>query len=378
MAVGNGRGDGARTRAQYRLAQEIADTRQRALIGGLFYLAGWLVVGGFGGAFVRHPVLATLLALAFAALAFARHVVRPPPEPLHGRRWLAWNWSVVLATATLWGGVTVWVHLDPGFDPAHAAALVCTVAYSTAVAHTYAMRPPVAIAAIALLFLPSVVLHWFARTDFPVAVALTIYLAYLMLALARSRRDYDSRLELDWQLREQRDSYERLSRIDPLTSIPNRRSFQDELQRAAEHARLEEGRLSLLMLDLDHFKYVNDRHGHIVGDDCLVAFARELERAFGDGFVARLGGEEFAVLLEEEGASARTRADEFRAWLATRPIQLAERQVAMTVSIGVGEYGAARAQNIDEFVRNVDRALYRAKTEGRDRVCDAQAAALTH
>ena len=369
---------GARSRAQFRLRQEVVDTHRRSLIGGVFYLAGWLVVGSFGGAFARELGASLLVAFAFALLAAARWLVKPPEDLSRGRRWLAWSWTILLATAVCWSGVTVWAHVDPGFAPAHHAMLVCTVGYATAVAHSIAIRRAVALPAIALLIGPSLLLHGQDPADRALAISLTLYLAYLVLALGRAHREWNEHVELDWALQEQRDSYERLSRLDALTGIANRRSFQDALGSAAERARANGGHLSLLMLDLDHFKHVNDRHGHVFGDECLATFAHVLERGFDGAFVARLGGEEFAVLLETDPGGARAEAERFRAALAERPLPVAERDVAMTVSIGVGHYDARRAQNLDEFVRNADRALYRAKTEGRNRVCDAGVGPVTH
>ena len=373
----DGREAGAHDRARFRLGQEITDTHRRMLVGGVFYLVGWLIVGGYGGAFARNPGPAWLLAAAFLSLAIARHVVRPPTDLVAGRRWLVWNWAVVIATAVCWGAASLWAQIDPGFAASHSAVLLCNVALATAVAHNFAMRPALALVAMSLLFLPGVAALWFRDDQQAVAVVLTVYVFYLLLALVRSHREYESRLELDWQLREQRDSFERLSRLDPLTGIANRRSFQGELARAAERVRSRGESLSLLMLDLDHFKVINDRHGHGVGDDCLVAFARELTTAFGDAFVARLGGEEFAVLLPVRGRIARELAESFRASLASRPLRFGEREVPMTVSIGVGEYHPITGHLPEMLVRHVDRALYRAKDQGRDRVCDTSAEAFS-
>lgn len=374
----HGREAGARSRAQFRLRQEIVDTHRRWLIGGVFYLAGWLVVGSFGGAFARHTGTALLVALAFALLAAARWLVAPPEDLARGRRWLAWSWTIVIGTAACWSGVTVWAHLDPGFASAHNALMVCTVGYATAVAHSLAIRRAVALPAIVLLLGPSMLLHAMEPADRALAIALALYFAYLVLALGRAHREWNEHLDLDWALQEQRDSYERLSRVDALTGIANRRSFQHALGDAAERARANGGHLSLLMLDLDHFKHVNDRHGHVFGDDCLAAFAQVLARGFDGAFVARLGGEEFAVLLETDPGGARAEAERFRAAVAGQPLPVADRPVPMTVSIGVGHYDARRAQNLDEFVRNADRALYRAKAEGRNRVCDAGTGSVTH
>lgn len=367
---------GTRTRAAFALEREITDTHRRTLVGGVFYLVGWLIVAGYGGAFTRAPGLSLLLAGAFLLLAVARHLVAPPADLERGRLWLAWNWSIVLATAVCWGIASVWVHLDEGFSTAQTAALLCNIALATAVAHNFAMRPGLALVAMGFLFLPGVASLWITGDQRAVAVVLSVYVLYLMLALVRSHREYASRGELEWQLLEQRDSFERLSSIDPLTGISNRRSFQNELARAAARVGSEGAELSLLLFDLDHFKYVNDRYGHDIGDACLVAFAGELRQSFGDGFVARLGGEEFAVLLPQRASVARERAERFRARAAARPFVLDGRDVPITVSTGLGEYEPSGARSTEEFVRLVDRALYRAKDGGRDRVCEA--IPLTH
>ena len=367
----DGRDMGARTRAAFELEREIEDTHRRTLVGGVFYLVGWLIVGGYGGAFTRDPGLALLLAGAFLLLAVARHLVAPPAEPEMGRRWLVWNWSIIIATAVCWGTGSVWALLDPGFAAAQPATLLCNIALATAVAHNYAMRPLLAVGSITLLFLPGVAVLWITGQQPAVAVVLSVYVLYLALALVRSHREHASRVELEWQLLEQRDSFERLSRLDPLTGIANRRSFQHELARAAAGVGTNGAQLSLLMFDLDHFKVVNDRYGHDIGDACLVAFTKQLRQSFGDGFVARLGGEEFAVLLPERAAVARERAERFRASAAAQPFVLDGRDVPITVSTGLGEYHPTATRSTDDFVRLVDRALYRAKDGGRDRVCEA-------
>src|SRR5687767_10944924 len=137
--------NGARTRAAFELEREIADTHRRTLVGGVFYLVGWLIVGGYGGAFTRDPALALLLAGAFLLLAVARHIVAPPTDLAMGRRWLVWNWSIIIATAVCWGTGSVWALLDPGFAAAQPATLLCNIALATAVAHNYAMRPLLAV-----------------------------------------------------------------------------------------------------------------------------------------------------------------------------------------------------------------------------------------
>ena len=142
-----------------------------------------------------------------------------------------------------------------------------------------------------------------------------LYLLYVSLALRRSHAEYLQRLDLEDELRQQRDLFEQQSRRDGLTGLANRRRFSSALEDWAVDARTSGTPLSLLILDLDHFKAINDRHGHARGDDCLREFAARLQAAFAseEELVARLGGEEFGVLLRETSLQqAFTRAEAFR------------------------------------------------------------------
>ncbi|MDQ6607345.1 MAG: diguanylate cyclase [Actinomycetota bacterium] len=162
------------------------------------------------------------------------------------------------------------------------------------------------------------------------------------------------------------DAWERLAReasTDSLTGIPNRRAFHERLGTEAARARRYQHTLGLVLMDLDHFKAVNDRHGHQAGDRVLVAFAQLLSAHTRDGeMVARIGGEEFALLLPEtDGHGAFAAADRIRRAIERTP---AEPGLAVTVSAGV--CSSENAHDVDTLVRNADRALYRAKESGRN------------
>jgi diguanylate cyclase (GGDEF)-like protein len=130
--------------------------------------------------------------------------------------------------------------------------------------------------------------------------------------------------------------------------------------------------LSLLLLDIDHFKTINDQHGHAVGDGCLAAVASRLQLAFAHPgeLAARIGGEEFGVVLEGLDGAPRRRAPKVSAkrWPPS-PLLVDGKALPVTISIGWAEYEPARNAAIDGFFRAADRALYRAKREGRNRVC---------
>lgn len=356
-----------------RLAREVADTRQRLAAGGVFYLLGWVVVSAPGRVLHEHPLAWVALAVAFLLLAALRRwpVPREGATAAQLRAWLDRQWLVVLATAALWGGVLCWVLLDPHLDGGRVAALLCTVAFATAFAHNYPLRLGRALAGVGLVFLPAPLLLPQTEESLAVTATLGFYSVYLALVLVRSHREYQRQLDLYDAMRHQRDQYERLSRIDPLTGVANRRAFTGALAHHVEAARRQGRPLAMLVLDLDHFKRVNDARGHDAGDACLMRFADRLREVVQapDAHLSRLGGEEFGVLLPGyDVPAAEAVAEAMRASLEQRPLELREGPLAITVSIGVAALHPEAAEAGDELYRAADRAMYRAKAEGRNRV----------
>ncbi len=170
------------------------------------------------------------------------------------------------------------------------------------------------------------------------------------------------------------DRVRQLAYRDGLTGVFNRRYFEsrlvDEVTRAARYG----GGVSVLMIDLDHFKRINDEFGHMLGDDVLRAvsaiFARQLRKV---DVVCRYGGEEFAVVLPAtQGASAVTVADKLRRAVANADFSGVP--YCVTVSVGVAEF-PANGITRDDIVRAADSALYDAKAAGRNQVCLASTSA---
>ena len=164
---------------------------------------------------------------------------------------------------------------------------------------------------------------------------------------------------------------ENLSITDALTGIANRRHFEWRLSEEIERARRYKYPLSTLMLDLDHFKQVNDNYGHQIGDIVLQQVAQRLRRILRrTDFLARYGGEEFIVLAPQTPADrALILAERLRQVIAESPIPVADNlQIHITISIGVAVF-PNHAQNESELVRAADAALYKAKQMGRNRVC---------
>lgn len=160
-----------------------------------------------------------------------------------------------------------------------------------------------------------------------------------------------------------------LARVDHLTGLANRLQFDDRLHEALRRARRTALKPALLYIDIDHFKGINDRHGHAAGDAVLTEFARRLKGAVRDtDTVARLGGDEFVVLLEQlhDQDEARRVASKIHAVMQT-PFDLAAGFLPATASIGVGLLtGDVDARSLKALMATADAALYEAKHAGRN------------
>lgn len=179
-----------------------------------------------------------------------------------------------------------------------------------------------------------------------------------------------SKAELENKIREQQKELEWLAMRDGLTGLFNRRFFmrslQEELDRAAEGGRP----LSLLIMDLDHFKRVNDTYGHLIGDEVLVRTARLLDdTANGASVVGRFGGEEFCVAIRDsELTAACDVAEALRRAIEAQEFKAEDgTDFKVTCSIGAAQV-ATGSREINPLLRVADEALYKAKAEGRNRV----------
>lgn len=361
--------DRAAQRHRNLLAQEYREMRSRVNMGGVFYpFAAFLAFLSSGG-LRTDLILALGLTAVFAVLAALRFRVplHAEPEPQVSLGGLRHMWTLVLLTTTLWGAFSAWVFLGLP-EPAPLVALLFSGAFGMAIAHTLAMRTSPSALAILLVMVPSMVMLW--RQVAPgVAMMWAVYMVYMLLVMVRSHREFHARLALEEELRHQRDLFEVRSRIDDLTGLANRRAFNQALSEAIARERAGVP-LALLILDIDHFKRLNDALGHLAGDAALVALARRLEAHFDgpDDLCVRLGGEEFGVLLACDGREAFARAEAFRAALAASPLVVDGHAMAVTASIGCGAFDPVRHGDGDALYREVDGALYVAKQGGRNRV----------
>lgn len=162
-----------------------------------------------------------------------------------------------------------------------------------------------------------------------------------------------------------------LSITDELTQTNNRRYFINELEKEIERSKRFSRNLSLIILDIDKFKYYNDIYGHIVGDKVIKSVARSLTETIRKiDFVARYGGDEFVIVMPEtEKSMANILAERLQKKFSQDFFEDNEIQIKISVSFGIAGF-PNDAKNIDELISDADLALYKAKEEGGNKICN--------
>lgn len=184
-----------------------------------------------------------------------------------------------------------------------------------------------------------------------------------LISLRRTKRELTAALE----------QMTRLATTDELTSLLNRRAFFERAQSLRKLVSRQDGAMSLVVVDIDHFKSVNDRYGHAAGDAVLAEVSRRLHDSLRDSdLIGRIGGEEFAIALPFTGLDrAMPLMEKLRQAVRRVPVKIGETTLKVSVSVGVAELGDGEHSEVDDTLRRADQALYQAKAAGRDLVMAA-------
>jgi diguanylate cyclase (GGDEF)-like protein len=303
-------------------------------------------------------------------IVLAARFRRADPLPME---MLPWESAFVasLALVSLIWGVGGWLIMPSDSVLHQAVVFFFLMGVSGAVVTAYAAHGVAAVIAVLCVMLPPAIAFaimgpFEARI---MAAGAVVYVAASLRSTRMTEFFLRRTFELSFELQEAYARVREQARTDELTGLPNRRAFMALGTAAADQARRYQRPLSLLVVDIDHFKKINDTHGHAAGDAALRAVAgalRSVSRAADTP--GRMGGEEFAMLLPETSADEGERAAE-RVRQAVGQLVVAHdgKSFSFTCSIGVAEPGGT-IDNIDALLNAADGALYRAKAAGRDRV----------
>ncbi|MCF6283667.1 MAG: sensor domain-containing diguanylate cyclase [Candidatus Hydrogenedentes bacterium] len=195
-------------------------------------------------------------------------------------------------------------------------------------------------------------------------------IASQLAVIVEKSRLYENLCQLNNELIETQKKLQHQATHDSLTELWNRRAILDVLEKELARAQRAQEAAAVIMIDIDHFKRTNDKHGHQIGDQVLREVARRLEEIARRGdTVGRFGGEEFLVVLSRTSApGARIAAERYRAQIAAKPIEVDSRQIQITASLGAGVAMSVNGISGKTLIKLADDALYTAKASGRNRV----------
>ena len=360
----------------YRLRRAARDLYARSVRGGIFYAAASAVFVLTIAGPAELPFYGWLPVLAYLGLAALRYLNKVPDTSSNAddyRRWRLRHSMLIDAGCLLWSGHVLAAGLwAQPYSVTLMLALLCCFAYNSAICHSFSMNRSAAAVALALLVVPGAIgFGFFFREGVPIAIGLVIQGSYALMMLDRCYKEYLQQIGIEHALMISRAETERLVRTDVLTGLANRRDYEKRFEQAWHMAARQGADLALLVIDLDHFKQLNDTYGHAAGDACLRHFAQILQQQFrrvGD-LAARIGGEEFAVILSgASGFEAAQLGRDFSEALAQSPCHYRDQTIVITASIGAGAADWDKDSDPVATFARIDQACYEAKKQGRSRL----------
>lgn len=317
--------------------------------------------------------LSLLGAATTMRLCVFRAYYRSPLQQQVPQRWERVYWITLLIAAGIWGGGAL-VVMPKGDPLAQAIALFFTIGMSGSAVSTYSAYRSMTLASIVLVLLPTTcwMLYQGGATEVVMAITTLIFAA----SVVRATRELSEALERAFRLTHEMELAHAIlsqtAQTDDLTGLKNRRAFFEGARQQFSYSKRNRGQLCALVIDIDHFKQINDSRGHSAGDEVLRHVGALLATAFREADVCgRLGGEEFAVLLADTAAGAAlTIAETLRQAIATMALPLNDASsLQITASIGVAI--ASADDTLNSLLQRADQAMYRAKALGRNCVVSA-------
>ena len=309
---------------------------------------------------------AVVVSAGLRALVYRSYRRTPPFEPPLSRRELVYRLTTMLYFAA-WGFGGVWI-LPAGSLLEPLIVLYFLIGLAGSAVAVFSASRFIQLTAVVLVLVP--ITAWFLLQGTTQSAVLAVASILFLLSTVRSSKILADTIELNFSLKHRlgkaKAEAEHLARVDELTQLFNRRAFYEHARMLWLQAQRSGNPLSLLLLDIDFFKQINDTHGHGVGDEALIYVANTVAGAVRESDICgRVGGEEFAVLLPDTDlAQALVVAESLREKLAASHFEFPDGPAAITASLGLAQFNG----EVGDMMREADAALYRAKEAGRNRV----------
>jgi diguanylate cyclase (GGDEF)-like protein len=296
-------------------------------------------------------------------------------SPKMGERYETLNKNIffasVIVTALIWGVAYALIMLQEGEYIAQMLIAVCICGLCAGGVVAFIPHRWLSIYFNASILMPAIITMLANRLNTPLAVMIFLFSVYMVLIAYRGNREYWNALENEYLLEIKSREMELLSNTDVLTGLYNRRYFDEALDRELKRSGRDNSQISVILLDIDRFKKINDTFGHQIGDEYLKKTAATLTSVFKRDYdiVARYGGEEFIVLLPGINADhARQLAEKVKQKIESMILDHQGKNVGTTISSGIICCVPNLNTRSDSIISGADKALYMAKQGGRNRV----------
>ena len=337
-------------------------------VGGALVLS-WLQYD-LGNRAVIAPWLITLCLAGVVRLSLFWAYHRSAPQNRTPVRWEGVYWVTLVFTSAVWG-IGAFLLMSRDSLLSQVITLFFTIGMAGSAISAYSAYRSMTLVAVGLVLLPTAL--WLLSQPGSEQRLLAITTLAFAIFVVRATRELSDALQSLLRLRRELEIEHRIAsnaaRTDELTGLNNLRAFKEQADTMLAYTRRHGLPLCALMLDIDHFKQINDSHGHAVGDRVLQAVATQLKTTLREAdLCGRLGGEEFGVLLAGADLNeARQIAEKLRMAIQAIALPVNDTTLHVTISVGVAE-AAATCPDTTILLAQADAAMYRAKSNGRNQV----------
>lgn len=350
------------------------DLTIRARGGMLIYLSVWLIVSFWGDMPTVAPTffyINTSIFIVLALIRLAHYVLIKNRPEFNNQTVYHLLLKLILFGGLHWGITAAWIIFGSTFTQLYYPMIIITAVFAISGTIALSISKSVSIYYPIVVLGPSLFFGLFVdNVELQILSILAIFaILYALEASRAAHNDYFSAITNQLILEERALFMEVQSETDSLTGLKNRMFFNQQFPLAWAHGQRSQTPLSILMIDLDYFKNINDTYGHLAGDECLKSVAELLKSKIlrQTDTVCRYGGEEFVILLPETNETHATQiASQIRASIEALACFHKEQKIAVTSSIGIASMTPQKEMDSESILKAADDALYQAKAMGRN------------
>ncbi len=352
----------------------IDDLKKRSTIGIIFYLSTACIVLFTDNYYLRHPEFSNPFLFSLSGICLLRlfHLyfaqwVQPKLEKLNNHIFIL----SVAVTALIWGIGFAKFMIQDGELSATLLMTMCTIGLCAGGALAFIPDLRLSILFSFFMLVPAMGIMIFYQINMPLVISLGIFFIYLCFIAHRGNREYWDALGNEFLLEEKSKAHEKISRIDDLTKLYNRRYFDESLSFEWSRSVRLQSPISIIMFDIDDFKRINDNYGHLAGDQYLKATAKMIKKIFkrDTDIIARYGGDEFIALIPNTPLeNVCMMAEKVRLEIEAFHLEFEGQTIQASISSGAAICIPDKNDFFQSLISRADKALYQSKTSGRNKV----------